>query len=91
MQEAGSGFQSGRRCCVSVQGLSGIGLLCSPLVLGDDGSSDVCVWGGWGWGGDASEGVEAQNWHCLYASRDSAAGVVDGCINQFGVMRAPPA
>ena len=41
MQEAGSGLQRGWRCCVSVQGVPGIGLLCSLLVLGDDGSSDV--------------------------------------------------
>ena len=41
MQEAGSGFQSGWMCCVSVQGVPGIGLLCSPLVFGDDGSYDV--------------------------------------------------
>ena len=41
VQETGSGFQSGWGCCVSVQGVPCVRLLCSPFILGDNGTSDV--------------------------------------------------
>ena len=58
MQETDPGFQSGWGCCVSVQGVPHVRLLCSPLILGDGGTSDVRA-------GNAGQCIEARDWRCL--------------------------